>query len=296
MKKVTILFALLLAFTVAKAQQVPQRMSYQAVIRNASGQLLANTTVGIRVTLHMDMEDGPEVFSEVHTATSNANGLVSLKIGGGTLISGDFANIPWGAAPHFIRTEIDPAGGTNYSITGVSELLSVPYAFYAETGGGTPGPEGPPGTEGPQGPPGPEGPQGPQGVVSVTGFAGLVNSIVGNNPQYVFAGPTATITITSSSQKVTVVANAPLALQAGSPPQNVQAGACYQPQGGTVANFVGGNFSVVTLSTTKTMVGVSATMTGFPPGTYTVGMGILNPGTFPANNNDYVNGWVMLSN
>ncbi|WP_445718188.1 hypothetical protein, partial [Flavobacterium sp.] len=67
------------------------------------------------------------------TPTSNINGLVSLEIGSGTVVSGDFTNINWSNGPYFIKTETDPTGGTSYSITGTSQLLSVPYALHAKT-------------------------------------------------------------------------------------------------------------------------------------------------------------------
>lgn len=298
MKKITLL-SLFLMFMAGVFAQVPQKMAYQAVIRNASGQLLVNTAVGIRVTIHMDTESGPDVFMEGHTVTTNANGLVNLQIGTGTPLGGNLATVAWGASQHFIRIEVDPAGGSNYSITSVSELLSVPYAFHAGSGAGTPGPQGPPGTDGapgPAGPQGPQGPAGPSGAAVVAGFSGSVGAIIGNNTVYVFAGPTTQVTITSTSQRITLVAHAPLAFQAGSPVDNIRVGACYQIVGGPVVNFVGGNYSITSLGTTKTMIGVSATVSGLAPGTYNVGMGVYNGAAFPVNNNDYVNGWVMVTN
>ncbi len=72
-------------------------------------------------------------MSETQTATTNANGLVSIEIGNGTVVSGDFATIDWGNGPYFIKTETDPTSGTAYTITGTSQLLSVPYALHAKT-------------------------------------------------------------------------------------------------------------------------------------------------------------------
>ncbi len=78
-------------------------------------------------------EFGAAVYVETHETTTNENGLVTLAIGDGTVVSGKFDTIHWEKGPYFLKTEIDPAGGTNYTITGTSQLLSVPYALYAET-------------------------------------------------------------------------------------------------------------------------------------------------------------------
>jgi uncharacterized protein (TIGR02145 family) len=106
-------------------------MSYQSVFRNSSNVLLANTAVGIRISVLQGSATGTPVYVETQTATTNGNGLVSLQIGTGTATTGTFAGINWAAGPYFIKTETDPAGGTNYTITGTKEMLSVPYALYA---------------------------------------------------------------------------------------------------------------------------------------------------------------------
>jgi hypothetical protein len=132
--------------------QAPQRFSYQAVVRDGSNTLVTNSTVGMRVSLLQGNASGPTVYVETHSPTTNTNGLVSLAVGGGTVISGSMANIDWIDGPYFIRTEADPDGGTNYSIDGVSQLLSVPYALHAANN--QPGPAGPQGPPGPPGTPG----------------------------------------------------------------------------------------------------------------------------------------------
>jgi hypothetical protein len=132
MRKVfTILAAVLLTATVWA--QSPEKMSYQAVVRNASDALVKNSEVGMRVQILQASEFGAAVYVETQSPTSNANGLVSVSIGGGTVVSGTFADIDWANGPYFIKTEIDPAGGTSYSITSTSQLLSVPYALHAKT-------------------------------------------------------------------------------------------------------------------------------------------------------------------
>lgn len=126
---------ILLLFAICNLQhafaQAPQKMSYQAVIRDASNVLIANTTVGIKISILQTTATGTAVFAETHTPTTNANGLATLEIGGGNTVSGNFSTINWANGPYFIKSETDPTGGTNYSIAGTSQLLSVPFALYA---------------------------------------------------------------------------------------------------------------------------------------------------------------------
>ncbi len=112
--------------------QAPKKMSYQAVIRNTSGTLVASTAVGLKISILKGSVSGAAVYEEIHTANTNANGLVSIEIGTGNNVSGDFGQINWGNDSYFIKTETDPTGDTNYTIFGTSQLLSVPYALYAD--------------------------------------------------------------------------------------------------------------------------------------------------------------------
>jgi len=130
MKKVfSILLAVFLTATVWA--QSPNKMSYQAVIRNSSDALVTNTQIGLEVNIRQGTTSGTVVYTETQTPTTNANGLVSIEIGGGS----GFNTIDWANGPYFIETKTDPAGGTNYTITGTSQLLSVPYALYAANAG-----------------------------------------------------------------------------------------------------------------------------------------------------------------
>jgi hypothetical protein len=112
--------------------QAPQKMSYQAVVRNSSNNLVSSSTIGIKVSLIKGSASGNAVFVETHNQTSNSNGLVTIEIGNGTTISGVFDTIDWANGPYFIKTETDITGGTNYSLTSTSQLMSVPYALFAE--------------------------------------------------------------------------------------------------------------------------------------------------------------------
>lgn len=132
-------------FLTANAQS-PQKMSCQAVIRNASNNLVTNNTVAMKISILQGSTSGTVVYVETQTPTTNINGLATFEIGTGSIISGTFATINWANGPYFIKTETDPTGGTSYSIVGTSEFLSVPYALYSLNG--TPGPQGIPGVAG----------------------------------------------------------------------------------------------------------------------------------------------------
>ena len=113
--------------------QTPTKFSYQAVIRNNSNALVVNSSVGIKVSILQGSASGTVVYSETHNPTSNANGLISIEVGGGTVGTGTFSNIDWSIGLYFIKTEFDINGGTNYSLIGTTELLSVPYALHAKS-------------------------------------------------------------------------------------------------------------------------------------------------------------------
>jgi hypothetical protein len=111
--------------------QAPQKMTYQAVIRNVSNNLVVNAPVKMKISILQGSASGTAVYSELHNPTTNANGLVSIEIGSGTSPVGAIGSINWGNGTYFLKTETDPTNGTNYSIVGTSQLLSVPYALQA---------------------------------------------------------------------------------------------------------------------------------------------------------------------
>ena len=123
--------ALLLLSTGSFAQTIPEKMSYQAVVRDADGQLVSETEVGMQISILQNTTTGTPVYVEIHTPTSNENGLVSIEIGMGAT-SDDFSSIDWSTGPYYIKTETDLAGGSNYVISGTSQLMSVPYALHAK--------------------------------------------------------------------------------------------------------------------------------------------------------------------
>jgi hypothetical protein len=113
--------------------QSPDKISYQAVVRNGSNALIVNQQVGVKVSVLQGNANGTAVYTETHTPTTNANGLISIEIGGGVITADSLNKVNWANGPYFIKTEIDPNGGVNYSISGTTQLLSVPYALHART-------------------------------------------------------------------------------------------------------------------------------------------------------------------
>jgi hypothetical protein len=130
MKKLFTLSVVIL-ITLSVLAQSPQKMNYQAVIRNSSNALVTSSPVGMRVSILQGSSTGTVVYTETQTPTTNANGLVSIEIGGGA----GFDAINWANYTFFIKIETDPTGGTSYTITGTSQILSVPYSLYAKTAG-----------------------------------------------------------------------------------------------------------------------------------------------------------------
>ena len=115
--------------------QAPQKFSFQAVVRNNQNQLIINQQVGVRTSIIQGSTSGTVVYQEFYypNQQTNANGLITLEIGSGFVLSGDFSAINWANGPYYIKTEADPTGGTNYTITGTSQLMSVPYSLHSKT-------------------------------------------------------------------------------------------------------------------------------------------------------------------
>jgi hypothetical protein len=128
-----IIGAMLMLVLIGQASaQVPQSFNYQAVARNSLGNLLTNQTVGLKITIHQGSSTGAVVYSETQVPTTNQFGLITAAIGQGTVVSGTFANIDWSTGNYWLQVQLDPAGGTAYTDMGTDQLLSVPYAMYAD--------------------------------------------------------------------------------------------------------------------------------------------------------------------
>jgi hypothetical protein len=131
-----VFFIFTLLFSVNSNAQAPSQMSYQAVIRNASNAIIPSALVGMKISILQGSAIGSPLYVETQTPITNPNGLITMNIGTGTIVSGSFSSINWGASgPFFIKTETDLTGGSTYTITATSELLSVPFALYAKNSG-----------------------------------------------------------------------------------------------------------------------------------------------------------------
>jgi hypothetical protein len=164
MKKLILSLVAIATISLCSFGQAPEGFKYQAVVRDAGNVILNNQAVGMRMTIQQGAIGGTTVYSETFSTTTNAYGLVNLEIGNGTLSAGNFTSIDWANGPFFMETAVDVTGGTNYSVMGTSQLMSVPYALYAKTSGSS--------TPGPQGPQGIQGPAGNDGAQGIAGAAG----------------------------------------------------------------------------------------------------------------------------
>ncbi|SFZ94047.1 hypothetical protein SAMN05428642_103534 [Flaviramulus basaltis] len=138
--KYLLTFFLFLAFSLSIFAQTPEKMSYQAIIRNSDNALVIDSNVSLKILIRQGSPNGTAVYEENHVVSTNTNGLVTLEIGTGNAVQGNFTNIAWDQEMHFIETQVDPTGGSNYNIVGVSQLLSVPYALHAKSAESITGP------------------------------------------------------------------------------------------------------------------------------------------------------------
>lgn len=176
------LFTSFLLFSVyACLAQAPNLMTYQAVVRDASGNIASNRNITLKLGIFQGSASGILVYEEYHTTTTNVNGLATVVVGQGTILTGTIAGINWANGPYFFRTECDVNGGFSFTLSGTTQIVSVPYAMYAQYAAN--GPAGATGPQGPAGATGPQGPQGPQGIngalVKTTVEAAGVNCATG---------------------------------------------------------------------------------------------------------------------
>jgi hypothetical protein len=134
MKK-NILQFLLLLISAAVFAQAPDNISFQAVIRKADGSVVSLTKVSFKFSIHINSSTGAVVYEETQSIQTNRDGLATLRIGAGTSLIGNFTAIDWSTGLYFVRTKVDVAGGTNFLLFSVSQLSSVPYAFFATEAG-----------------------------------------------------------------------------------------------------------------------------------------------------------------
>ena len=177
-----ILLLLSLSLSLLTLAQTPKTISYQGVARNATGQPIPNQPIKIKLSLLETATSTNSLYTETHTLSTTAQGLFAVQIGAGTVLGGTYLTLDWSNGPKFVKTEIDPIGGDNFTLTSTNPLNAVPFALYAQSG--TPGPQGPAGATGAQGPigltgpagatgsQGPAGATGPQGPIGLTGATG----------------------------------------------------------------------------------------------------------------------------
>lgn len=128
-------FALtLILFSLTIYAQVPQAFNYQGVARNLSGNPLPQQEIGLRISILSGSPQGQVGYSETHAVATNNLGLFNIQIGSGNPEIGSISEISWGTGVHFLQIEMDVNGGNDYSLMGTSQLLSVPYALYAQNG------------------------------------------------------------------------------------------------------------------------------------------------------------------
>ena len=139
MKHLLILIFLLTSLHYSYAQ-APEKFSYQAIVRDSEGMLIKNQPVKLRISILKGSTTSPAVYTESHNIQTNENGLVSLEIGTGIIDTdtentsfNTFSAIEWGKDSYFLKVEADVKNDNTYSLSGISQLLSVPYALHAKT-------------------------------------------------------------------------------------------------------------------------------------------------------------------
>ncbi|CAN5782728.1 hypothetical protein BH11BAC7_BH11BAC7_17460 [soil metagenome] len=213
MKKIFTL--LLLSFSSIVFAQAPQAVDYQGIARNALGNPLVNQALGIEFSIHQTSSTGLVIYQEQHFVSTNQFGLYTVKLGMGTPVTGTFSAINWSTGLYFMEVGMDITGGTNFAAAGTSQLLSVPYALYAETAGssigGPTGPTGPAGANGLNGATGAAGPTGAAGIAGATGAAGTtgqnVTEVYGTSQLVVTTSTTTYTLIPGLTQTINVPAN-----------------------------------------------------------------------------------------
>ncbi len=133
MKKTTITLFLALIIGLSGIAQSTAGFKYQAVVRDATGAIIADQLIGIQIEILQGSESGTSVYTETHEATTNAFGLINMIIGQGTVSAGVFENIDWGSDDFFVKVSMDNTGGSSYIEMGTSQLLAVPYSMYSKS-------------------------------------------------------------------------------------------------------------------------------------------------------------------
>ena len=139
MKQILTLLLLVVATITVNAQTPPEAFNYSAVARDANSNPIANSTIGIQISIKVGSPLGATVYQENHFVNTDDFGLFNLIVGGGSILSGTIADIDWGADDYYLQVGMDANGGTNFLNMGSTQLLSVPYALYAKSAGSVSG-------------------------------------------------------------------------------------------------------------------------------------------------------------
>jgi hypothetical protein len=133
MKLKSILWLCFVAFTSNLVAQTPELINYQAIVRDVNNSVITNQSVSIKFVITEGLPNGLVIYEENQSATTNSHGLINIQIGSGLFIVGTLDAIDWSANSYYLTTSIDPTGAANYTLSGISELVSVPYALHAKT-------------------------------------------------------------------------------------------------------------------------------------------------------------------
>lgn len=135
MKKIISILTLVLLSAAPALSQAPSAMNYQGIARDASGALLQNTALGLRISILQGGAEGETVYTEIHQVLTDRSGQFAIRLGEGLASGSSFDMIDWHRDHHWLRVEMDEAGGTDFALLGTSQLLTVPYAMYAVQAG-----------------------------------------------------------------------------------------------------------------------------------------------------------------
>lgn len=133
MKKLLISLILIFAICLAYGQIPPLAFNYSAVARNSQGNPIANSTIGIQISILKTTAIGAVQYSENHFVNTDAFGLFNLIVGAGAIQQGSMSSIDWSSDNFYIKVGMDANGGTNFLTMGTTQFLSVPYALHAKT-------------------------------------------------------------------------------------------------------------------------------------------------------------------
>ena len=136
MKRLLLISAMLVCIILISSAQAPKKFNYQAVARDNTGAEIKNQSISVRMSIRSGSTSGVNEYVETFSVTTNEFGLFAVEVGGGTPVLGSMSNIDWGNKSHFLAVEVDFSGGSNYQLMSITQLLSVPYALYAEKSGG----------------------------------------------------------------------------------------------------------------------------------------------------------------